>query len=72
VQAILWRALANLPSGIEHVQGREGRARAQALGLAPIDDASSEYERWWGDTRRLVVEVELGNGYASPMTFVDM
>ena len=69
-QAILWRALAAHPRSFDHKSGRQGEAIARELGLALIDDASSEHEKWWGDLDRLVVEIERGNGFAGPMTYV--
>lgn len=69
-QAILWRALTTHAGASAMFEGFQGEARAKELGLASIEDASSEGERWWGDARRLVVEIERGNGYEVPMTFI--
>jgi hypothetical protein len=76
-QAILWRRLLALwerpPAEqrvSEDVDGLHGAARAAALGLGPLSEASSDVERWWGDRDHLVVEIQYGNGYAGPRTSV--
>jgi len=69
-QAILWRALTTRLK-IEVLDGRHGDARAGDAGRSPIVEATSDTERWWGDDLdHLIVEIERGNGYAKPMTFV--
>ena len=69
-QALLWRALETHPKSYDFLEGRQGEARAQELGLTPIDDASCEYERWWGSLDRLLVEIERGNGFEGPITYL--
>jgi hypothetical protein len=69
-QAILWRALETHASSFSMHEGRVGAAIAKARGLAAIEDAAGETERWWGDVEgmRLCVEIDRGNGHAGPMT----
>lgn len=55
-------------SGAQLEQGMHGAAWAEKAGLKPIDDATSDTERWWGDMERLVVELIAGNGYEGPTT----
>jgi hypothetical protein len=76
-QAILWRRLAVLwqrPAAEQQSQddldGARGAARAAALGLSLLSEASSDVERWWGHKDGLVVEIRHGNGYAGPRTYV--
>lgn len=69
-QALLWRALSTHRGSFSTLDGRRGDEQASALGLALLEDATSPHERWWGEPGRLVVEIELGNGYAGPTTFV--
>jgi hypothetical protein len=69
-QAVLWRALETHPLSFVMREGLHGAAMAEEQGLAPIDEATGETERWWGDASatRLVVEIDRGNGYEGPMT----
>jgi hypothetical protein len=69
-QALLWCALDLLPRSYVAIEGSHGEARAAALGLAPITEASSEHERWWGGLDRLVVEIAYGNGFDGAVTYV--
>lgn len=45
-----------------------GAAWAAKAELRLIHEASSDTERWWGDGKRLVVELVSGNGYEGPTT----
>ena len=69
-QAILWRALSTRLD-IEVLDGNHGASRAHDAGLPVVPDASSDTERWWGnDLDLLVVEIDRGNGFANPTTYV--
>ncbi len=69
-QALLWRALETHALSFVMREGLHGSAAAKERRLAPIDEATGETERWWGDSdaSQLVVEIDRGNGYEGPMT----
>src|SRR5262249_38707912 len=71
-QAILWRALETHPRSYIHREGLWGMPLAVERGVGPIEGASGETERWWGDGDRLVVEIDRGNGFQKPMTFATL
>jgi hypothetical protein len=68
-QAILWRALETHPTSFNFHDGLQGAAIAKERGLTLIAEATGETERWWADEKRLIVEIDRGNGYEGPMTY---
>lgn len=68
IQALLWRRLAN-GAAWAHRDGRHGRALASERGVPLLPEASSDTQRWWADASGVIVEVERGNGYATPQTW---
>ena len=68
-QAILWRALETHPTSFNFHDGLQGAAIAKERGLPLIAEATGETERWWADEKRLIVEIDRGNGYEGPMTY---
>jgi hypothetical protein len=67
-QAILWRVVSASPSLVFR-PGLHGSAMAEEHHVGPLMDATGETERWWGNGERLVVEIDRGNGYETPMTY---
>jgi len=70
-QAILWRAIAAHYATLELRMGLHGRSMADERGLGPIEEATSDTEKWWTDESgaRFVVEIARGNGYEEPVTY---
>lgn len=66
-QAVLWRVLES--RGVDVKQGRHGAEMARARGATELVGTSGQTERWWGNETALIVEIERGNGFTTPVTF---
>ncbi len=68
-QAVLWRMLERHPGSYDVKTGRHGAKSAKRAGAVAITGASGPSERWWGDEKQLIVEIDHGNGYTEPTTY---
>jgi hypothetical protein len=59
-QALLWRVLS--VAGVTWHPGEDGADLARQRGLAPIAEASSDTEQWWGDAAALLVQTLTEHG----------